>query len=63
MNEPSINLDEEVACVGGSILFSRLETEHWIGGAEAMITAKAERVRERFVEAMRKEIEKRGWTK
>jgi hypothetical protein len=63
MNEPSINLDEKIACVGCTILFSRLETEHWIGGAEAMIAAKTEHVRERFVEAMREEIEKRGWTK
>jgi hypothetical protein len=60
--EPAtINLDADVVVIGDRIMFSRLEVEHWIGGVDAMLLAKTETLRERFITAAKDAIERRGW--
>jgi len=58
---PTVNLDAEIAVVGERMYFSRLEVEHFAGGVDALLAAKTETIRERFIQAAKDEIEKRGW--
>lgn len=57
-----LNLDHEVAVIAGNICLSRLEVEHYLfGDVDALLRVKTEHLRQRFIDAAKEEIERRGW--